>query len=153
MSSWKKYLGILPPLAAVVAAPLVLRDTGTESAIEADVRLEIITPHNETIRREFGEAFAAYWEEKTGQSVYVNWRVPGGTSEIVRVLGSSYEAAKEQEKEGIGIDIFFGGGAYDFGKQAKLGRFEKLRIFETQPGLFGEQGIPEKLSGETYIRG
>jgi iron(III) transport system substrate-binding protein len=150
MSSWKKYLGILLPLAAVVAAPLVLRDTGTESAIEADVRLEIITPHNETIRREFGEAFAAYWEEKTGQSVYVNWRVPGGTSEIVRVLGSSYEAAKEQGKEGIGIDIFFGGGAYDFGKQAKLGRFEKLRIFETQPGLFGEQGIPEKLSGETY---
>ena len=111
MSSWKKYLGILLPLAAVVAAPLVLRDTGTESAIEADVRVEIITPHNETIRREFGEAFAAYWEEKTGQSVYVNWRVPGGTSKIVRVLGSRYETAKEQGKEGIGIDIFFGGGA------------------------------------------
>ena len=148
--NWKKYLGILVPLAVVVAAPLVMRDRGTEGAVGADVRLEIITPHNETIRREFGEAFAKYWEERTGQRVYVNWLVPGGTSEIARVLGSKFDAAQEIGKEGIGIDLFFGGGEYDFSKQAKLGRFEKLRIFETQPELFGENGIPARMSGEKY---
>lgn len=150
MKSWKKYVGVLVPLAVTVAAPLVLRDTGAEGADEADVRLDIITPHNETIRREFGEAFARHWKEKTGESVYVNWRVPGGTSEIVRVLSSGFEAAEEQGREGIGIDVFFGGGAYDFTKQAELGRFAKLRIFEKQPELFGENGIPATLSGETY---
>ncbi len=86
---WKKYFGILVPLAVVVAAPLVLRDSVGEGAGDADLRLEVISPHNETIRREFGEAFAAYWKVKTGESVYVNWRTPGGTSEIKRVLDSA----------------------------------------------------------------
>ena len=97
---WKKYVGILVPLGAVVAAPLLMRDRETEGAQEADLRLEIITPHNETIRREFGEAFAEHWEEKTGESVYVNWRVPGGTSEIKRVLGSSYEGGGGDRERG-----------------------------------------------------
>ncbi len=135
---WKKYLAILVPLGAVVAAPILLRDEETEGAADADLRLEIITPHNETIRREFGEAFADYWEEKTGQSVYVNWRTPGGTSEIKRVLDSAYEAAEEGGREGIGIDLFFGGGEYDFSKQASLGRFQPLRVFETRKEWFEE---------------
>ena len=46
--------------------------------------------------------------------------------------------------------LVFGGGAFDFIGQAKLGRFEKLRIFETQPELFEEGGIPAVLSGEPY---
>ncbi len=148
--NWKKYLGILAPLAAVVAAPMVMRETGAEGARATEVRLEVITPHTETIRREFGEAFAEHWEEKTGESVYVNWRVPGGTSEIKRVLDGAYEAAAGIGKEGIGIDVFFGGGAFDFIAQAKLGRFETLRIFETQPELFGKGGIPAMVSGEPY---
>lgn len=150
MKTPAKCLAIFLPLAAVVAAPLLLRETGAEEAQAAEVRLTVITPHNESIRREFGEAFAEYWKEQTGQTVHVNWRVPGGTSEIARVLGSAYEAAAELGKEGVGIDVFFGGGAYDFKIQAKAGRFEKLRIFETQPELFGEGGIPATMSGETY---
>jgi len=147
---WKKYVGILLPLAVVIAAPLLLRDEGVMGAGEAELRLEVITPHNETIRREFGEAFAAYWREKTGQSVYVNWRTPGGTSEIKRVLDSSFEAAKETGREGIGLDVFFGGGEYDFSKQAELGQFARLDVFETQKALFEEGVIPQRMSGEKY---
>lgn len=148
--NWKKYAGILLPLAVVVAAPLFLRSQETEGAGDADLRLDVITPHNETIRREFGEAFAAYWKEKTGQSVYVNWRTPGGTSEIKRVLDSSYEAADEGGREGIGIDVFFGGGEYDFSKQASMGRFAPLRVFETRKELFEAGVIPQTQSGEKY---
>ena len=148
MNSWKKILLIVAPLTVVVAAPLVLRDSGVEDFDRADLRLDVITPHTETLRREFGEAFAAYWEKKTGESVYVNFLVPGGTSECVRVIGNGFDAARERGETGCGIDVFFGGGAYDFAIQAKLDRFEKLRIFETHPELFGENGIPATLSGE-----
>ena len=96
MKNWKKISIILAPLAGVVAAPLVLRDSGSEGADQAELRLDVITPHTETLRREFGEAFAEYWEEKTGQSVYVNYLVPGGTSECVRVISSGFEAARER---------------------------------------------------------
>lgn len=150
LGDWKKYLGILLPLAVVVAVPLMLRDEGAEDAGEADVRLDIITPHNETIRREFGEAFGEWWEERTGTSVYVNWRTPGGTSEIKRVLDSAFEAADEDGREGVGIDLFFGGGEYDFAKQAKAGHLAPLEVFESAKALFEEGIIPARQSGERY---
>ena len=143
-TSWKKYLGVLVPLAAVVAAPLLLRDTEVEGAAPSELRLEIITPHNELIRREFGEAFAKWYQEKEGKSVYVNWRSPGGTSEIKRVLDTVFTAAEERGKEGVGIDLFFGGGVYDFSKQAKLERFAPL------PEKVFQYDILQTLSGETF---
>ena len=148
--SWKKYLGVFVPLAIVVAAPLILRDTESEISSSAELRIEIITPHNEMIRREFGEAFTKWYQKEKGKSVYVNWRTPGGTSEIKRVLDSAYDAAAERGAEGIGIDLFFGGGEYDFSRQAREGRFQKLDIFETKPEYFAEGGIPQTLGGEKY---
>lgn len=138
------------PLAVVVAAPLILRDTESKSGTSADLRIEIITPHNEMIRREFGEAFSEWYQKEKGKSVYVNWRTPGGTSEIKRVLDSAYGAAEERGAAGIGIDLFFGGGEYDFSRQAREGRFQKLDIFEKKPEYFAEGGIPEMLGGEKY---
>ncbi|MDB4373763.1 hypothetical protein N9Z50_02015, partial [Akkermansiaceae bacterium] len=120
---WKKYLGVFVPLGIVVAAPLIMRDSVSKSAAGADLRLEVITPHNEMILREFGDGFSAWYEKETGNSVYVNWRTPGGTSEIKRVLDGAFEAAQERGTEGIGVDLFFGGGEYDFSGQAKKGRF------------------------------
>lgn len=148
--SWKKYLGVFFPLAVVVAAPLVLRDDDAVAMNEATLRLEVITPHNELIRREFGEAFSRWYEEKYGESVYVNWRTPGGTSEIKRVLDSAFAAAEKTGSEGVGLDLFFGGGVYDFKGQADQGRFQRLDIFEEQAGLFEDGVIPEFQSGETY---
>ena len=84
--AWKKYLGVFLPMAVVIAAPMILRDDTTVDAGAADLRLEVITPHNESIRREFGDAFSKWYEEQNGKTVYINWRTPGGTSEIKRVL-------------------------------------------------------------------
>lgn len=148
--AWKKYAGIFLPLAAVVAAPLLLREEEGGGDAGAEIRLEVITPHNETIRREFGEAFADYWKERTGQKVYVNWRTPGGTSEIKRVLDSAFEAADLRGDEGVGIDVFFGGGEYDFSAQAKLGRFQRARVFDSMSELFANGTIPQTMSGEIY---
>lgn len=148
--AWKKYLGVFLPMAVVVAAPIILRDDDAAAMNKAEVRIEVITPHNELIRREFGEAFSRWYEKKHGESVYVNWRTPGGTSEIKRVLDSAFKAAEKNGSEGIGLDLFFGGGVYDFKGQAKAGRFQKLDVFENDPGLFENGIIPEIQSGESY---
>jgi ABC-type Fe3+ transport system substrate-binding protein len=67
-------------------------------------------------------------------------------------LDSGFDAAEEGGREGVGIDVFFGGGEYDFSAQSKLGRFVELKIFETHPELFeGElPPIPATMSGEKY---
>ena len=155
MKLWKKLSLVLVPLAVVVALPLVLRRDVDVIPGAGVLRLEVITPHNETIQREFGEAFVDWYQKKHGQEVYVNWLVPGGTSEIKRVLDSGFAAAEEGGREGVGIDVFFGGGEYDFSAQAKLGRFVELDIFKTHPELFeGEfPPIPATMSGEKYYGG
>jgi iron(III) transport system substrate-binding protein len=144
---------ILALLGVIVGLPLAMkRESETASPGTAEDTLVILSPHNESIRKEFGEAFAAWWREKTGRSVYVDWRTPGGTSEIRMVIDAGFKAAEETGREGIGVDLFFGGGEPDFAGQAKAGRLVPLDVFAEQPGLFGEGGvIPEIFTGERYF--
>jgi ABC-type Fe3+ transport system substrate-binding protein len=139
-------------LALIVALPLVMRrESSTTSPRNAEDRLIILSPHNESIRREFGEAFAAHWEKSTGRSIYIDWRTPGGSSEIRMVLDAGFKAAEETGRAGVGVDLFFGGGEPDFTSQAKKGRLVPLRVFDSQPALFAKDGpIPETFTGERY---
>jgi len=140
-------------LAACVATPLILKRIQGNERVDPDStdrRINIITPHNETIRREFGEAFQSWWKDKTGESVYVNWVTPGGTAEIRMVLDSRFASAEKTGDDSIGIDLFFGGGDYIFGKQAKLGRLAKLDVFKNHPEWFTPEVIPNQFTGETY---
>ena len=54
-----------------------------------------MTPHVESIRNEFEAAFQRWMKEKHQRSVVIDWRVPGGTSEISKVVTSEYRAAFE----------------------------------------------------------
>ncbi len=147
----RRFLPILVLLIAVVAAPILLRrDTSLARAGQSDDRLVIITPHNETIRSEFGEAFARHWQETTGRSLYVDWRAPGGTAEIRRVFDSAFSAAEALGHPGVGIDLFFGGVDYEFANQAAKGRLEVLEVFEADPEWFREDVIPAEFTGEQY---
>jgi len=149
----KRALIIFGLLALIVALPISMRrETVTVSPEKADDRLVIITPHNESIREEFGEAFAAWWKKRTNRTIYVDWRTPGGTSEIRMVLDAGFKAAKETKRDGIGIDVFFGGGEPDFASQAKQGRLVPLEVFTHHPDWFGEQAaVPPGFTGETYF--
>lgn len=139
-------------LAAIIALPMALRrQTATTTSRSADDSLVILSPHNESIRQEFGEAFAAHWKKTTGRSIYIDWRTPGGTSEIRMVLDAGFKAAEETHRPGIGVDVFFGGGEPDFASQAKKGRLMPLKVFESHPEWFAKDGpIPETFTGERY---
>lgn len=147
----RRILPIVLLLVAVIVAPILMR-RGTDLAEigRGDDQLVIITPHNETIRSEFGEAFAKHWKEETGRSLNIDWRIPGGTSDIARVLDSGFKAAAEIGKPGVGIDLFFGGGEPDFNGQLAKDRFIELAVFKEHPEWFSEDAIPARFTGETY---
>lgn len=58
-----------------------------------DPELIVVTPHNEAIRFEFGIAFSRWHQQHYGKPVKVDWRVLGGTTEIMRYLEASYTAS------------------------------------------------------------
>ena len=89
-----KHIVILSIAALVVALPFIFRQHHTSGNCKpSDPTLIIITPHNEAIRQEFGEAFSRWHEKKYGTSVNVDWRMIGGTTEIMRYLTSEYTAS------------------------------------------------------------
>ena len=184
---------ILLVLAATIALPFLLRPK-KPAAVRADVTLVIITPHNEAIRYEFGLGFQRWYRQQTGKTVFVDWRVIGGTSEITRYLDGEYTAsfqdywthtlkrawsnevtnafanprvqpglspAKDTPAEAArraflasdvdcGIDLFFGGGTYDFEKQAQAGHLIDCGVLERHPEWFTESVIPRFYAGEAY---
>src|SRR5690606_13418565 len=84
-----KNLPILLAITLVIALPFLLRKQN-QTVIRADDTLIVITPHDEGIRHEFEVAFAAYYLETTGRTIDIDWRVIGGTSEIIRYIQSTY---------------------------------------------------------------
>jgi len=146
---YKKEVIVVLTMLVVAVAPLLLQKGEQVTAGEADVRLVVMTPHNETIRHELGEAFSEQWKLKTGQSLFIDWRTPGGTSEIQIVLDGKFSRAEQKQEEGIGVDVLFGGGAYIFQKMASAGRLQKLDVFENRKEWFGgEDGIRQTFTGE-----
>ena len=92
-----RYLAVFLALIAVIAGPVLMKpktSARTKDFAPQD-RLVIITPHVESIRNEFEAAFQRWMKEKHGRSVVIDWRVPGGTTEISKVVGSEYRAALE----------------------------------------------------------
>ncbi len=137
-------------LIVVAVLPLIFKQSEHLSRRASDRSLVIISPHNETIRNEFTTAFQSYWEKRTGEKVYIDWRTPGGTAEILKVVESSLEASERKQKP-LGLDVFFGGGEYLFESLAKRGLFEELAVFEQHPEWFDDkQGIPMFHLGERF---
>src|ERR1700730_3194475 len=88
----RSVLPILFSLCVVVGVPFLFRQSEIAHN-SAEDELVIISPHNEAIRFEFTRAFADYYRKSTGRSVRIDWRLPGGTTEIARYLNSEFEAS------------------------------------------------------------
>lgn len=193
LHQWRKELAVVTAMLLTMTGPFLLKPVQSTAPAKYDRRLVIISPHHDRIREEFGQAFVDYWKKTHNQTLYIDWRVPGGTSEIAMLIKSEAMAAFQQHWQrdlqkvwspavaqtclsakavpddearqaylasnvGTGMDVFFGGGAYDFEQQAKAGTLvagdgEKTGIsslMKKHPDWFDEDGIPEKLSGEPF---
>ena len=90
-----KNLALLAAMLAVIIGPILMRPRGDEAMLRGQDTLVVITPHNEAIRSEFGEAFREWYRNKTARTVLIEWLTPGGTSESTLYLNGAYTAAFE----------------------------------------------------------
>tara|TARA_R110000868_G_scaffold241497_2_gene496323 strand:+ start:70215 stop:71783 length:1569 start_codon:yes stop_codon:yes gene_type:complete len=93
-------------------------------------KLIVVTPHVPQIRDEFARAFSEWHQREYGEAVVIDYRTPGGTSEIRKQLDAMFtDAVKRQFSDqrgnwelddllvlkpgAIAFDVMFGGGSYD----------------------------------------
>lgn len=107
---------ILACFVILIGVPMVFRP-GSEVSHSASGQVDqliIITPHNEQIRYEFKRAFERWHMERFNVPVEVVYNVPGGTSEIRKMLESQFVAAIESGSQpGGDADLVFGGGTFE----------------------------------------
>ncbi|MDR2667562.1 MAG: ABC transporter substrate-binding protein [Puniceicoccales bacterium] len=83
-------------LACIAIMPFLVRSGGSAINANTDDTVVILTGHNENLRFEFSQGFQKWYRERTGRTVFVDWRYLGGVSEIVRYLDSVYGSAFRQ---------------------------------------------------------
>lgn len=128
-------------LFAMVWVALMCVAAGMFAACDGEARgetLQVISPHWEGIRDEFGAAFERHYLEETGRSIKVVWRDMGGTADDLRFIKSAFA----DRPEGIDVDIFFGGGVYPYRQLKDLGLLE---MYEAPEEILS--GIPQDLKG------
>lgn len=119
---------------AVLVAPVVLHFAlkGRTDAGPADANapeLVIVTPHNQDIRQEFARAFSRWHREKYGQDVRIDYRVPGGTNDIKRLLEATFKDLEATAANPPGLDVVWGGGDHFFNNDLKpLGILQPLGL-------------------------
>jgi iron(III) transport system substrate-binding protein len=82
-------------LAALLVVPFALRPR-LEVPPDTDRRLVLLTSHNEALRYEMGRGFRRYLAERNLPVVRLDWRSPGGTTELTRYISSEFRSAFEQ---------------------------------------------------------
>ncbi|MFT4638679.1 MAG: iron(III) transport system substrate-binding protein [Verrucomicrobiales bacterium] len=192
-----RFIVILLSLVAVISVPFLLKPEYEHDPRLADSPsqiLNIITPHSESIRREFTTVFRRHMRETEGREVFIEWRVPGGTSEIEKILDTEFTFAfqhhwkdqlggdwtpevsaafnnrrmslpedalndtpSEQARRafldsevGVGVDLFFGGGAYPFVTNSAKGYLVDAGLAAKHPDWFTEEIIPKEVGGEPF---
>lgn len=119
-------LAIFLALALILGIPFALKPRAQGGSGGGARTLVVITPHVPQIRAEFAPAFSGWHQRHYGEPVAIDYRAPGGTSEILTQLTSQYQAAAksgqfdlsdpENPKAAPGtipFDLVFGGGSYD----------------------------------------
>ena len=90
-------------------------------------RLVLMSPHPDGIQTEFEAGFRKHYKKETGKEVNLEWLdVGGGTGTILRYIGSEFR----RSSEGIGIDLFFGGGLDPYTELADKGLLSSHRLPE-----------------------
>jgi len=102
---------------------------------------------------EYTAAFELHWTKKLGrkwssdvQAGFQNPRLPADARNDAKEAREVFM----RSEIGCGIDVFFGGGTYDFIKQAQAGRIVESSIMKKHPEWFREDVIPFEFAGEQY---
>jgi iron(III) transport system substrate-binding protein len=105
------------------------------------------------LEAEYIASFKNYWTGKLGrpwsaeiQAGFTNPRLRATAPPIVQEARRVFLASQVS----CGLDLFFGGGAYDFKRQALAGRIVPSGLLAAHPEWFVDAVIPHDFAGETY---
>jgi len=108
---------------------------------------------NRYLEGEYAAAFRNHWTQELGR----NWSgaVAAGFADAKLSKDAPAEVREAREaflasSVGCGIDLFFGGGPYDFIVQARAGRLVKAGIEAAHPEWFTEAILPLKHAGDDF---
>ena len=105
------------------------------------------------LESEYIASFKNYWTGKLGrpwsaeiQAGFTNAKLPVDAPPAVQEARRAFLASEV----GCGIDLFFGGGSFDFIRQAQAGRLVATPLLRTHPDWFTDAVIPQSFSGEIF---
>ena len=110
------------------------------------------------IESEYLASFQRYWTQQLGrpwsmtvQGAFANaaWQ-PKGPAAATETLELSARRAFLESSVSCGIDVFFGGGPFDFIRQAAAGRLIDSGLKQQHPEWFQDDVIPATFTGEAY---
>jgi ABC-type Fe3+ transport system substrate-binding protein len=126
--------------ALVLALPFLMRlallrrQAPGGAASASSPRLVIVTPMNRDIRYEFEHAFNRWHQAHFGQAVDIDFRTPGGTNDVRRLLENTYRAYRNAAGQirpdaPADIQIVWGGGDFFFDQELKpLGLLQPMKF-------------------------
>lgn len=136
---------IIGLLALILGVPFLMRPKAASvQKVGPEATLVVVTPHVPQIQHEFGLAFDRWHRRVHGTPASIDWRQPGGTSEIIKQLAAQYSSRCAEVVEQWGttaperlaaatldlsgefppgsaaFDVMFGGGSFDHGRLKDL---------------------------------
>ncbi len=102
---------------------------------------------------EYTAAFQNHWVNTLGRPwtntvlhAFANGALPADAPASAKEAREAFLASNV----GCGIDLFFGGGSYDFIRQAQAGNLVASAVFKNHPEWFTEAVIPPVFAGEAF---
>jgi len=112
---------------------------------------------NRYLESEYVAAFQNHWTKKIGREWSNDVLAAFGNSRVVPDNSPADDAPAEAARReflgssvGCGIDLFFGGGSFDFIRHAEAGRLVDSGIMRLRPEWFRDEVIPRSFTGEPY---
>lgn len=112
---------------------------------------------NRFLESEYVASFQNYWTKKLGrewstevQAAFQNARLTPGPVPGNDTVEMAARRAFLASNVGCGIDLFFGGGSFDYIRHAGAGRLVDSGIMRLHPEWFREDVIPQSFTGEQY---
>jgi iron(III) transport system substrate-binding protein len=107
------------------------------------------------LESEYTAAFERHWTHVLGRTwsaevlaAFQNGRLAADAPAAATEARGAFLASDVS----CGIDVFFGGGTYDFERQAMAGRLIDSGLLRTHPEWFTAEVIPQNFGGEDYWR-
>lgn len=105
------------------------------------------------LESEYVSSFQNHWMRKLGKPWSIDVQAAFANARLSKDASAEAQEARREflaSDVGCGIDVFFGGGTYDFIRQAEAGRLVDSGLLQRRPEWFTDDVIPASYTGEPY---